>query len=149
MAPAPPATSDSEARSTGGPDTAEASAGPAARDAAPLGPSMTQVRLITSKPLPGGAGTQVTLRGNGRFDLANLNRTRMPRRLVLKLRFIDWPVRDPELDVGSSEVRRISTGYHPKTDGNELHIVLDLVDDGVQLADVQVESQDILLFLRR
>gem|GEM_PF-6025821 len=122
---------------------------PTAENAVPAGPTMTQVRLITWKSLPGDGGTQVTLRGNGRFDLDHLSQGRLPSRLVLKLRFIDWPVRDPVLDVGSSEVRRIRTGYHPKATGNELHIVLDLADDAVQLADLQVDGNDIHLFLRR
>jgi hypothetical protein len=109
---------------------------------------MTQVRLITWKDAVDG-GTHITLRGNGRFSLENLTEGRLPNRLVLKLRGIDWPLRDPVLAVDSPEVRRIRTGWHPKPSGNELHIVFDLVDDEVQLAPVQIGDTEVHLFLRR
>jgi hypothetical protein len=108
---------------------------------------MNQIRLVTWKSLDGG-GTQITLRGNGRFSPSNLVQARLPNRLVLKLRGIDWPLRDPVQQVDSPEVRRIRSGFHPKADGNEVHIVLDLAEDTVELRDIQIEGNDIHLFLR-
>ena len=123
--------------------------GPDPGGAATGGTPLTQVRLITWRPTEDGPGTHIILRGNGTFDLDNLVQARLPSRLVLKLRHIDWPLRDPALNVDSPEVRRIRTGFHPKPGGNELHIVLDLVDDAVQVTDLRVEGTDVHIFLRR
>ena len=96
---------------------------------------MTKVRLITHKDADGG-GTLVTLWGDGVVDLDNVSVTPLDGRVLVKIRGVNWPFRDPMLQVGTAEVQRIRTGHHSKAEGNELWIVFDLAGSGVEVKEV-------------
>lgn len=111
------------------------------------GPPMNQVRLITWKDSD--EGTRVTLWGNG---IANADRCityPMTGRLLLKILGIDWPVREPVLEVMSPEILRIRSGFHPGPEGNELHIVFDLADPQADLLGIEADGEKLLLTLGR
>jgi hypothetical protein len=62
---------------------------------------------------------------------------------------VNWPFRDPVIDVGTAEVRRIRTGLHLKDDLNELHVVVDVMEPPVRLAEVRRGPRNIELVFRR
>jgi len=113
--------------------------------------ALNRVRLITWKEDAEG-GTRVTFWGDGHLTEQNLVHVRFgdrPPRELLKLQGVNWPFRDPVLDVGSDEVRRIRTGFHPKSTLNELHIVIDLADPEVRLVSLERGSRNVELLFRR
>ena len=113
---------------------------------------LNRIRLITWKEAAEGRGTVVTLWGNGNLRRENIARIRLggqPARELIKLKGIDWPFRDPVLDVDSTEVRRIRTGFHPKETLNELHVVIDLRDSESELRLAELGGRSIQLFFYR
>jgi hypothetical protein len=129
------------------PVPASAEAGTAAApDAAPA----DRVRLITWDEQA--TGTVVTFWGNGEFLPERVSRFRVaggqPREVV-KLRGIDLPFPQTVLDLGTPEVMRVRTGFHPQEPVNELHVVLDLTGPDVVLDRVETAPQKLRLYLRR
>lgn len=112
---------------------------------------LNRVRLITWKE-EGQDGTLVTLWGDGHLMESSLDSLRLgdrsPRQ-VIKLQGVNWPFRDPVMDVETDEVRRIRTGFHPKAAGNELHIVLDLTDAAVELTRLDRGPRNVELLFQR
>ena len=114
--------------------------------------ALNRIRLITWKETPDGSGTVVTLWGNGNLRRENVLRVRLgsqTARELVKLKGIDWPFRDAVLDVDSSLVRRIRTGFHPKETINELHVVFDLKDAEAQLSRIELGERSVQLFFSR
>lgn len=110
--------------------------------------ALNRIRLITWKEAAEGAGTVVTLWGNGSLRRQDLVRVRLggaTARELVKLRGIDWPFRDPTLEIDSSQVRRIRTGFHPKDLANELHVVVDLRDSASRLRRVTLGERSVQL----
>lgn len=113
---------------------------------------LSRIRLITWKESSDNLGTIVTLWGNGNLQRENIARVRLggqPARELIKIKGIDWPFRDPVMDVESSEVRRIRTGFHPKESLNELHVVVDLKDPQSKLHRAELGGRSIELFFHR
>lgn len=107
-----------------------------------------RVRLITWEEEP--AGTVVTFWGNGRFLRDRVIRHPVqggaPRELV-KLRGIDLPYRQTVMEVGTPELLRIRTGFHPQDRVNELHVVLDLAGSGIELTRAEASENRLRLHL--
>lgn len=121
-------------------------------DPAEVGPPLTRVRLITWAQADATEGTVVTLWGDGSLRQEDVVRVRLGGgggRELVKLKGVSWPFRDPVLQVDTAEVRRIRTGFHPKPEGNELHIVVDLQDPEVVLQQLEREDRKVLLFFGR
>lgn len=121
------------APASGVPEPGAATAGPSAADL-PDDPPANRVRLITWEEGPD--ETVVTFRGNGPFLAERIEHVRVPGahpREVIKLLGIDLPYRETFIPLGSPEVRRVRTGFHPEDRINELHVVLDLAGSGVRL----------------
>ena len=53
-----------------------------------------------------------------------------PRELI-KIRGIDLPFRETLIETATPELERIRTGFHPQSQVNELHAVLDLTGPDV------------------
>ncbi|MCH9650354.1 MAG: TIGR02266 family protein [Deltaproteobacteria bacterium] len=131
----------------------EASEGaPETLEPAVAGPPLTRVRLITWAEDAAAQGTVVTLWGDGDLRPEDVVRVRLGGgggRELVKIKGISWPFRDPVLQVDTAEVRRIRTGFHPKPEGNELHIVVDLQDSEVALQQLEREDRKVLLLFGR
>lgn len=132
-APPPEQGSAVSAPAPGALETGAAPAGAPAGDL-PDDPPANRVRLITWEEGP--EETVVTFRGNGPFLADRIEHVRVPGahpREVIKLLGIDLPYRETFIALGSPEIRRIRTGFHPEDRINELHVVLDLAGSGVRL----------------
>lgn len=107
-----------------------------------------RIRLITWDDEP--TGTVVTFWGNGPFLQDRVGRHRVqggaPRELV-KIRGIDLPYRMTAIDVGTEELARIRTGFHPQDRVNELHVVLDLTGPGIELTRAEASENRLSLHL--
>lgn len=115
----------------------------------PDDPPANRVRLITWEEGP--SETVVTFRGNGPFLAERIERVRVPGsspREVIKLLGIDLPYRQTFIPLGSPEVKRIRTGFHPEDRINELHVVLDLAGPEVRLDRTEHGSRTLRLHLR-
>ena len=147
---------EEEAPAAGGPEGVEAevaraeaapreTAPPEAEPAAPA----DRVRLVTWDERQ--SETVVTFWGNGRFLPERVVRVRVeggaPREL-LKLRGMDLPYRLTSIDVGTPELVRIRTGFHPQDRVNELHVVLDLAHPDVEIARTEGTGDALRVHLR-
>lgn len=108
-----------------------------------------RVRLITWDEYP--EETVVTFHGNGPFLADRVLRQRVaggrPRELI-RIRGIDLPFRDTLIETATPELERIRTGFHPQSQVNELHAVLDLTGPNVRLDRVELGDNSLALHLR-
>lgn len=95
-------------------------------------------------------GTEVVLVGDGSFELQRWTRFRLagpnPREVV-KIRGIEGPYDRSLLPVGSPELRQVRTGFHTLPGSNELHVVMDLADPGVEATDVEARGRTLRIHL--
>ena len=108
-----------------------------------------RVRLITWDEYP--EETVVTFHGNGPFLADRVLRLRVrggkPRELI-KIRGIDLPFRETLIETSTPELERIRTGFHPQSQVNELHAVLDLTGPKVHLDRIELGPDTLALHLR-
>jgi len=120
-----------------------------ARASGPDARPADRVRLITWDEYP--EETVVTFHGNGPFLADRVLRLRVrggkPRELI-KIRGIDLPFRDTLIETATPELERIRTGFHPQSQVNELHAVLDLAGPNVELDRVELGDNTLALHLR-
>lgn len=116
---------------------------------APTGPALTALERITFEQA--GGGTDVILWGNGaiRPEVYDQSRIGDPPRELVRLIGISRPYPATKVAVGSGEVRQIRVGYHQKSGGNELHIVIDLADPAVRVTAIEARENHLRLRLRR
>lgn len=117
-------------------------------EASPAAPA-DRVRLITWDERQ--SETVVTFWGDGHFLPERVVRFRVeggPPRELLKLRGIDLPYRLTAIDVGTPELLRIRTGFHPQDRVNELHVVLDLAHSDVEIARTEGAGDALRVHLR-
>lgn len=116
---------------------------------APSGPAVTVVQRITFEQA--GGGTDVILWGNGaiRPEVYEQSRIGDPPRELIRLVGISRPYPSTKVAVGTGEVRQIRTGYHEKSAGNELHIVIDLADPAVKITGFEARENHLRIRLRR
>lgn len=122
---------------------------PAPAPAALEGPAVTVLERITFEPAFG--GTDVILWGNGaiRPEVYSQSRIGDPPRELIILTGMARPFPTAKLAVGTGEVRQIRTGYHQKARGNELHVVIDLADPGVQVTRVEAQEKHLRIHLQK
>lgn len=104
---------------------------PLARGQTPL--PATRLDDITWTSEPG--KTVVTLRLDGALDEAAYSRVRLaaaPREL-LRLNGIREPYKDLRVQVGTPQLIRIRSGYHPEKGRGQLHLVFDLPSPAIQV----------------
>lgn len=116
---------------------------------APTGPALTALERITFEQA--GGGTDVILWGNGaiRPEVYDQSRIGDPPRELIRLIGISRPYPATKVAVGTGEVRQIRVGYHEKSGGNELHIVIDLADPAVKVTAIEARENHLRIRLRR
>lgn len=119
-------------------------------EAAPTGPLVTVLEKITWEELP--EGTDVILWGDGVFRHGGYSQVRvggMPPREVVRINGAARPFRFLRLAVGTPEVKQVRIGFHQRPAGNELHVVLDLTEEGVAVVGVEERGNQLRLQVRR
>ena len=116
---------------------------------APAGPALSVLERITFEPA--GGGTDVILWGNGaiRPEVYDQSRIGDPPRELIRLSGITRPYPSTKVPVGTGEVRQIRVGYHEKSGGNELHIVVDLADPAVRVTGMEARENHLRIRLRK
>lgn len=116
---------------------------------APSGPALSVLERITFEPAAG--GTDVILWGNGaiRPEVYDQSRIGDPPRELIRLSGIARPYPSTKVTVGTGEVRQIRVGYHEKSGGNELHIVVDLADPAVRVTGIEARENHLRIRLRK
>lgn len=116
---------------------------------APAGPALSVLERITFEQA--GGGTDVILWGNGaiRPEVYDQSRIGDPPRELVRLVGISRPYPSTKVTVGTGEVRQIRAGYHEKSGGNELHIVIDLADPAVRVTGIEARENHLRIRLRR
>jgi hypothetical protein len=127
----------------------EAAPAPAVPAALPTGPALTALEKITWEPAAG--GTDLILWGNGaiRPEVYDQSHIGDPPRELIRLTGISRPFPTPRVAVGTPEVQQVRTGYHEKTGGNELHIVIDLADSSVKVTRIEAREHSLRIHLQR
>ena len=117
--------------------------------AAPTGPALTVLERITFEQAFG--GTDIILWGNGaiRPEVYSQSRIGDPPRELIILTGMARPFPGSKVAVGTGEVRQVRTGYHQKARGNELHVVIDLADPGVQVTRIEAREQHLRIHLQK
>lgn len=133
------------------PAPAPATAGPAgpAASAGLTGPAVTFVDRITFEQAFG--GTDIILWGNGaiRPEVYSQSRIGDPPRELIRLTGIARPFPSTKVAVGTGEVRQVRVGFHEKAGGNELHVVIDLADPGVQVTRIEAQEKHLRIHLQK
>lgn len=116
--------------------------------APPAGPAASAVERITFEQAPG--GTTVILWGNGALGPASYRQIDVdsPPRTVIQIRGMSRPFAPTRIPVGTSEVKQIRVGYHEKSGGNELHVVIDLAGSRVRVARIEPDGQRLRIHLQ-
>jgi uncharacterized protein (TIGR02266 family) len=106
-----------------------------------LGPPATHVDKITWRQDGGATDLVIWMNGTVAADAFRHSHLGGPvPREVFRLRGIDAPFAQAELPVGTGQLRRVRTGYHPELSPPELHVVLDLAGLGVTMTSVEAEA---------
>ena len=109
--------------------------------APPLGPPATHIDKITWRQDGGATDLVIWMNGTVAADAFRHSHLGGPvPREVFRLRGIDAPFAQAELPVGTGQLRRVRTGYHPELSPPELHVVLDLAGMGVTMTSVEAEA---------
>ncbi len=110
----------------------------------------TGVDEIRSEAVAG--GTRVTVRGNGGFPTGRFSWSEIggdKPRVLVKLRGIERPYRGASAGP-TAELAGVRVGYHVKSGGNELHVVLDLPPgSGVKVETVEPVEDRLEISLSR
>jgi uncharacterized protein (TIGR02266 family) len=129
-------------------EEAPAPAAATAPEAAPAlaGPTVTAVERITFESVAG--GTDIILWGNGaiRPEVYDQSHIGDPPRELIRLTGITRPFPTARVAVGTGEVKQIRVGYHS---GNELHVVIDLADPGVQVTRIEAKESHLRIHLQK
>jgi hypothetical protein len=97
-----------------------------------------------------GDATEIVLTTNGSVPDGRYRSSRIggdnPREL-LRLLGMGRPFRATEVPVEAPLVRRIRVGYHKKSAGNEVHVVIDLEGPGVEVTEIRAEGRSLVVRL--
>lgn len=117
--------------------------------AAPSGPAMTILEKITFEQAFG--GTDIVLQGDGAIRPETYEESRMgdPPRELIRLFGIARAYPATKVAVGTGEVKQVRLGFHEKSGGNELHIVIDLASPGVKVTRVEAKDRQLRIHLQR
>ena len=121
-----------------------AEAQPAQESTAP-GRPFRVVRDISARVA--GAEVEIVITTDGSVEANRFSHARLPEgapRELIRLRGLSTRFATEKIPVGIGAVRQVRTGWHRKSSGNELHIVIDLASDSAQLTGVRVEGHRII-----
>ncbi len=87
-------------------------------------------------------GTLVLIRSDGLIEKNRIRTSVLtnPPRILVRISGITSLYRPLEIQVGTPEIQSIRIGHHPETHPPSLWIVLDRVDEGVNIQDVEVSG---------
>ncbi|MEM8960469.1 MAG: PilZ domain-containing protein [Acidobacteriota bacterium] len=144
--PPPPTTTAPPRRAgTDRTPTAATQAPPRAPPASPRGAS-SATKIVTISHTTRGEATVITIRGDGPLGAASFQHSSLGDRELVRIQGIGEPYIANEIQVGSSQVRRIRTGFHPGSP-SALHVVVDLAHFGAA-ADVALRNDAIEIVIR-
>jgi uncharacterized protein (TIGR02266 family) len=117
--------------------------------APPTGPALTVVQKISFEQAFG--GTDIVLQGNGAVRPEAYEESRMgdPPRELIRLFGIARPYPATKVAVGTGEVKQVRLGFHEKSGGNELHVVIDLASPGVKVTRIEAKDNQLRIHLQR
>lgn len=117
--------------------------------APPTGPALTVVERVTFEQAFG--GTDIVLQGNGAIRPESYEQSHMgePPRELIRLFGIAKPYPSTKVAVGTGEVKQVRMGFHEKSGGNELHVVLDLANPGVKVTRIEAKDNQLRIHLQR
>ena len=115
----------------------------------PAGPALTVLQKITFEQAFG--GTDIVLQGNGAVRPEAYEESRMgdPPRELIRLFGIARPYPATKVAVGTGEVKQVRLGFHEKSGGNELHVVIDLASPGVKVTRIEAKDNQLRIHLQR
>lgn len=117
---------------------------------APPAGSLSEIREIAWWGVEG--ETLVVITGDGAIPREQVTRQRVgggrPREL-LRIAGVTRPYRQAEIPVGTPEVTRIRTGYHPESGGGELYVVFDLASPRAAVDRIETLATGIRVYLRK
>ncbi|MDA8018434.1 MAG: PilZ domain-containing protein [Thermoanaerobaculia bacterium] len=94
-----------------------------------------------------GPAVEVVITTDGRVDADRFSHSRLPEgapRELIRLRGLNDRFTTERIPVGIGAVRQVRTGWHRKSGGNELHVVIDLADPAAEVTGLRVEGQRII-----
>ncbi|MES1242274.1 MAG: TIGR02266 family protein [Acidobacteriota bacterium] len=115
----------------------------------PAGPALTILEKVTFEQAFG--GTDIVLQGNGAMRPESYDQSRLgdPPREMIRLIGIARPFSPAKVPVGTGEVKQVRMGYHEKSSGNELHVVIDLASAGVKVTRIEAKDNQLRIHLQR
>lgn len=123
---------------------------PGARSPDPLADLLTGVDRITWAQDAG--ETVITFWGNGLFVADQVDDFRVaggePREVV-RIRGIDRPFAQQQIELDTDHVWRIRVGLHEEVDGAALHFVADLVDGNVELSRTEAAGEQLRVYFSK
>ncbi|MEE8277490.1 MAG: hypothetical protein V3R89_02050 [Thermoanaerobaculia bacterium] len=124
-------------------------AAPTSPEASPLPqePPLTRIRFINWRRRADGRVTEVVLTGDGPIGSDRFEHVTFGQRELIRVFNVKWPYPKRVIQVGTPEVDRIRTGFHPRSAGNELHIVLDLARPEASLKEIRSEGRRLRLWI--
>lgn len=138
---------------------------PAADDrdtASPPPPSEPTVSRSAASSLPfrtvsditarvAGPAVEIVITTDGRISADRFSHARIsggaPRELI-RLRGLSRRFETESIPVGIGAVRQVRTGWHRRSSGNELHVVIDLSSPTAKVTNVRVEGRTIVATIR-
>jgi len=145
--PAAPSLGASDSASVDSVASGSVASEPAAAAPAASADPMTSVVGITARKVPEGTLITVTADGavvTGRYRYAQIG-SGSPR-LLLRMLGVQKGSHPDALTVGTDQVQRIRTGYHPASTNQDLHIVLDLASPAVVVDRVEARGNQLLIW---
>ncbi|MEO8275328.1 MAG: PilZ domain-containing protein [Thermoanaerobaculia bacterium] len=113
--------------------------------AAPARPART-LNGIRWSDAPGGTGeTAMVLTGDGGFSSGAFSYSEIGGdnpRVLIKLKGMENPYRGAAPRGSGALVKGVRTGFHVTTNGNEIHVVIDLARTGIQVASLTPGGAD-------
>lgn len=98
-----------------------------------------------------GAEVEIVITTDGRVDDGRYSHARLPSgapRELIRLRGLNERFARETIPIGIGAVRQVRTGWHRKSSGNELHVVVDLADGSAKLTGVRVEGNQIIASIK-
>ena len=93
--------------------------------------------------------TVVTVHSDSEFEARHWTKARLsdPARVVVRLKSFGPQLPTMNIDVDDALLDRIRLGFHPEVDPPEVHLVMDLVSEDIEVAQIRPRGSDLLIYL--